>query len=283
METPYVISEDVRLALEPWARQNKLMLPPDRFFTDLRDAMRLAFSVITPEIMVVQEEELQEGLRELCQGKDSSSLVSLERLYMPELTQRIESNRTVQWVRQGWRDADLASRTKDTLAKQIQRLARTLPDKITLVDDVIFSGESALELIEMFRAVNKDVCRVIAGIAIGEGKDRLESEGVEVQQVRYFPEVVDEVCQRDFFPGVPGSGRAVKGRDNVGVPYIYPYGDPIRWASIPPIWAGKVSQACLELTAELRLAIEETNSLLPGSLLLPRGVAYTPSKSKILV
>jgi len=99
---------------------------------------------------------------------------------------------------------------------------------------------------------------VVAGVTIGEGAKRLKKETkAELWTVIYYDEVIDEICERDFYPGVPLSGRTVKGQLNVGAPYLLPFGKPTHWASIPKEWEKEFSRFCLQQTIKLWEEIEE--------------------------
>ena len=59
--------------------------------------------------------------------------------------------------------------------------------------------------------------------------------------------VIDQVCERDFYFGIAGSGIVI--RTNVGfckAPYFKPYGNPIDRASVPLEYENYFSRGCLE-------------------------------------
>ncbi len=122
----------------------------------------------------------------------------------------------------------------------------------TLFDDVIYSGNGCKEIIEMSKIQNVLFNKVIAGITIGEGKNRLESMGIDVVSLFHFESVVDEVCQRDFIPGLPFCGRTLitDAGEYRYVPYLLPWGNPMEWASVPKKNAVAFSKACIGTTIE---------------------------------
>jgi hypothetical protein len=81
--------------------------------------------------------------------------------------------------------------------------------------------------------------------------------GKEVHCVRFYEDVIDEVCERDFYPGVPMSGRLLAGVGNWGAPYIKPFGNPEKWASIPSEHVADFSWLCLENAVALFETIEQ--------------------------
>ena len=126
------------------------------------------------------------------------------------------------------------------ISEQLERAASLGPE-IVLADDVLFSGEMIASLTAALAARGTRVAGVICGVAIGEGADKLEAEGIAVDAVVRFPEVEDELCERDFAV-VPGSGRRLSGMDRNALYFDNVFGRPNAWASIPP---GKEAGFCV--------------------------------------
>jgi hypothetical protein len=129
------------------------------------------------------------------------------------------------------------------------------------VDDVIFSGDGAVVLVEKFKAIGLPIANIIAGIGIKEGIDKLRAAGVVVSCVKSYDDVADEVCERDFLAGVPMSGRTVVGDEGAhwSAPYFEPYGNPEKWASIPSESQRAMSLFCLSQSLRLWDKMEELN------------------------
>lgn len=117
----------------------------------------------------------------------------------------------------------------------------------TILDDVIFTGQGCKEIIELSLSKNVIIKKIISCVSTSAGKKLLESMGVRVESLHHFDAVIDEVCQRDFIPGLPYAGRTLI--TNTGdyryVPYLLPWGDPVNWASVPKKNAINFSKACI--------------------------------------
>ncbi len=162
---------------------------------------------------------------------------------------------------------------------QLELLSRSGIKKVSLVDDVVFSGDFLLRVIKLLESRGITVSAVYAGIAIGQGMEKVVKAGYPFEYVLLFPDVIDEVCERDFFPGVPLSGRTLRGSQNVGIPYLLPFGLMNKWSSVPVNCHQIVSQKCIGLTVELfdEIGIASGRSVLCSDL--DRGVPGIVSSS----
>lgn len=216
---PYVVSKDIGLLLKPWARQHQLTHPSDAFLRKLRDEMAEKLQGIFPEneILFIGEADLQQGMTSLAQISrvDQPATVSLDRVYFhgdPMLT--LDTTRLLdpELQRLG---RILGSRTTEPLDDQFTRIFQTLRErdvvKIQLVDDVVFSSGSISEVIRKFHEADFRVVRIVSGITIQQAKRDLQSAfpGIEVDSVFEYESVHDEICERDFYVGVPLSGRLI--------------------------------------------------------------------------
>jgi len=202
---------------------------------------------------VIRAEVIASGLQRLTEDL-ALPLVSLERSYHDDAAHHLHVNRTVD---EQLTDRGISHRFgSEPLERQVEDIAQSGAKEVALVDDVIFSGQGLLSMIQLLALSGVRVPIVVAGVAIGKGKGRLESHGLEVRHVVYYSEVIDEVCERDFCPGVPLSGRSLHGaRRDIGVPYIKPFGQPALWASIPASQETVFSRHCLNITGDLWEAI----------------------------
>ena len=110
----------------------------------------------------------------------------------------------------------------------------------------------------------------------GEGTEKLTDAGYTVQCVRAYSEVIDEICERDFYPGVSLSGRLLVGNENIGLPYVLPFGNAEKWASIPTEWQEPFSQFCIQQTIRLFKAIEHCSGRIVRCCDLARKVIFLP-------
>lgn len=258
---PYVISADSRGLLKTWARKNKLAVPNDAYFQgmlkDLENTLRQYFA----EVDIVPEEFLREGLSGFVRNS-ALPVVSLDRAYVnrkqANLSGFIDVTRTVDG---NLNNTGIGSRALEiTLERQIDQLvAQQTGGVFNLLDDVIFEGKTMLQLVEKLRSKGVVVDTVFSGITIREGQDLLEQNGVRVKSLLVYDQVIDEICQRDFVVGAPYSGRSVvNGKGEMeGAPYVYPFGKPVEWASIPAEKAEDFSLFALAQALQLWIKTEQ--------------------------
>ena len=93
----------------------------------------------------------------------------------------------------------------------------------------------------------------MAGVAVKENLGVITSKGIPVKSCFNISNVLDEVCERDFYFGIAQSGISVIGDDNsiYKAPYFKPFGNPIERASIPREYESEFSNGCLRRNMEL--------------------------------
>lgn len=248
---PYVVSGDIELLLTEWADRRGFTIPDRRYFEELRGTFAYKMESIFPIFEFVSEQEISAGLYRLAADAQNDRLtpVSMDGIYFKS-QHRLGVSRGVD---SKGNDVGLVPRMGfPPLAEQFDSLKSAGVKRIALLDDVVFSGGVVMETVDQLRRRGIEVPRIGAGIAVAEGMDMLASQGFELSVIKAFPGgVIDEVCERDFYPGVPFSGRTL-GRDpRVGVPYIAPFGKPEQWASIPANEINSFSLFCLGQTERL--------------------------------
>lgn len=137
-------------------------------------------------------------------------------------------------------------------ALEIQMINLGLFNQHTLLDDVVYSGQSCKEIIDIGKKQNVLFDKVIACVTIGAGKQKLESIGVSVSSLYYFESVIDEICQRDFLPGLPFARRTLVTKEGNYryLPYLLPWGNPKEWATVPEKNIVNFSKACISTAIE---------------------------------
>ncbi len=249
----YIISEDILVLLSLWAQKNDYVIPHS-LIKLLRQRMYEELKNIFGDIVeIISEEKLRQGLQTICQQTDLP-IVSLDRSYLQHKWQ-ININRVVDKELN-----DLCEKERfgyAPLSDQITTLKKAGLRQIALLDDVIFSGNGIISLTDQLEKAGIKVEQIIAGIVVGEGNDRIAKRRIPISAVCRYESVIDEICERDFYPGVPFSGRTIDGLDaNIGAPYLYPFGKPEEWASIPADKAKSFSDFCLRQTIDLWRGIE---------------------------
>lgn len=145
---------------------------------------------------------------------------------------------------------DIISRKNESLDEQIIRLSKSIcSKKILLADDVIFSGSVLRNIISRFRKLGIEVVGVISSICSSDGYDYFNNNlrfGVKTNFVM-TNDVIDQICERDFYFGIAGSGIMISTNDGlVKAPYFKPYGNPCERASIPIDFEEYFSRGCIE-------------------------------------
>jgi hypothetical protein len=282
---PYVVSADTGLLISKWGEEKGLVTPSSNFYqemlVDLKDKLRDSFD----EVEIIPESELKEGINQLVR-EANYPVVSLDRTYIdeaqPNLMGYLDATRTVDTNLQG---TGLKSRLREnSLSQQIYRLAQIADGKpITLIDDVIFEGKTLLEIIEKFRDQGVNIGKVLTGIAIQEGIDLLEANGISVATVvKPYKQVIDEICERDFRVGAPYSGRTiVNGKTTMGAPYLQPFGKPEQWASIPSDQSLDFSLFCLYQSLQMWLEVERLSGQNISTDQIPRQTLGLPQNDSI--
>jgi hypothetical protein len=120
---------------------------------------------------------------------------------------------------------------------------------VTIADDVLFGGDTLRAVVKMLNIPVRDVYFAIEATGNG-GREKLTEIGLDVEVVE-SRECVDEICARDFFFGLPQSGRIARLPDGqfVTKPYFRPFGDTNN-ASIPEEWQREFSLMCLKANLE---------------------------------
>lgn len=70
-------------------------------------------------------------------------------------------------------------------------------------------------------------------------------------------DVIDQICERDFYFGIAGSGISVLTNTKVvKAPYFLPFGNPVERASIPKKYEKYFSDTCISRSISLWSEIE---------------------------
>jgi len=277
----YVVSEDLELVLKQLTKICGFAPPPKKNIIQLRSALKQQLQTLFgPTIEIITMANMQNGMKTAI-AKTSAYPVSLDRLYI-ECEHHIDITRSVNAELHDCGETERCGST--SLTAQIQELATQGMREITLVDDVIFSGNGMVRLIDLCARHNILVRAVVAGIAIEEGEQKITIRGIPVHAVYRFHAVTDEICERDFYAGLPLSGRNVIMQPrNTGAPYFFPFGKPCEWASIPAEHADSFSQFCLRQNIDLWRAIEAESNIPIKCGALPRTPFGAPHNGKLFI
>lgn len=271
-QNPYVVSQDIGILMEKWAEDKEFSIPDKTFFAQLR----LEFTQFMKQIFLnfesVSEDELSNGLKNMVE-KTELFPISLDRVYY-QSNPGIDISRLVD--AEG-KDRGLGRRRDSpTLLSQFRKLRELGIKEAVLVDDVIFSGDLAKRITNVLSDIRIETPTICSGIAIKEGIGIITRLGKELRSVKIYDKVIDEICERDFYPGVPLCGRSLNNNENVGFPYILPFGNPGKWASIPKEWQISLSRFCLTQSINIFETIEEVSGRYVNCEDLDRKIIYLP-------
>ncbi len=265
-----------------------MRIPSSNLFKLTADLLGQKLETIFPKVEVVYDGEIMEGMRYLL-NKTDLPVISLDRIYCNssqvagflDLTRAVDENLN---------DIGRLSRNGlDNIDSQVQSISTMLLNAkvkdIQLWDDVVFFGETITDLIDKFSEYGINIKNVICGIAIGEGIDLIAKRNIQTQCVRCYDKVVDEVCQRDFITGAELGGRMLIDRSTgkiLRTPYILPYGNPQKWASIPEDSCRDFSGFCIEQALIIWTEIDNLNSMETTSDMLTQKVVGMPERISIV-
>lgn len=277
MKKPYVITEDVEILMQKWASQRGFSLPSHRFFLMLQNRLLKYLKLIFKNVVMIRAEDLNQRLKEKIQLACHTTIVSIDQIYN-STQHHLESNRiadlnTSEIIGEAERPG------YSSLREQIRRLPNDKP--LTLVDDGCFSGETLRRIYELIREERFMVDKIIVGILIDRENNHLVKAHPEVslEAVYEYKEAIDWVCERDFFIGVPLSGRTagikqlgkvIPCNPAVSLPYCLPFGDPVKGASIPKEKAVEFSKFCIKLSQRLWEEVERISKRKVLSQDIPR-------------
>ena len=290
---PYVVSADSRGLLKQWAKKNRLTLPDDDYFQGMLRDLENALGQYFAKVDIVPEDFLRQGLNGLIKNSPVP-VVSLDRAYInPKQNNLIGFLDATRTVDSNLNSTGLGSRALEiTLERQIGQLASSQSGKaIALADDVIFEGKTMLQLAQKLRSKGIIVDTIYSGITIKEGKEILEQNGVRVDSLLEYDQVIDEICERDFVVGSPYSGRSVVNGQGIieGAPYLYPFGKPVEWASIPQEDAINFSLFALYQSLQLWTKTEQlsgqsipTQQVAKPVFGLPQGISMSKAIAQVI-
>lgn len=273
---PYVISGDSHGLLKRWAVPRELSIPPYPFFQDMAaERSRVLERLFSLPCIHLDEVELAAALRDELRRSDLP-IIALDQNYLDGLGIPLEMTRlcdpkTLECA------GRIGSRTAEPLPEQLDAIARRLgPARVQLGEDVIYSGSDlANDLILELAERRVTVARITAAVVVGRGKVTIKERWpeIDIAHVRYYPEVCDEICERDFLAGVPQGGRLL-GTNGVPLfpkacaPYFHPFAharEPRKcfmneWATLNsatmPAEVRAFSRFCLEQSIALWQEIE---------------------------
>ena len=156
----------------------------------------------------------------------------------------------------------------------------TVPIEISLIDDVVFSGSMICKVAQALAEKNVFVKEVLSAVSVKENLPAITNLGIQVNSYFYITNVLDEVCERDFYFGVAQSGQSQLLDNNqvVKMPYFSPFGFPVESASVPEDKAIDFSKECLKCSYDLWNEIQKNSNKVVTSNDLPETILNTPNE-----
>lgn len=251
----------------------------DSFFSEFHQKIKNAITSMLPEISVITydmrelvEEVWTEALRLQRNLKDAIVVSSCAEVASPRRGHTIEINRIVDVngdiIGLGPRPAN------PPLKNQVQGIAAMADgNPVVLVEDGAFTGTTIEFLLDSLRSGKVNVAAIVVGLcfpgAVKRIKEVFKGELVVMKEINKPYEWMPD---HDFVPFVPNCGRVFGGpfgsdflpfytHDGLSYcfPYVLPFGDPVKWASIPSEHAGLFSLLCLEETLALFRMLDDMN------------------------
>lgn len=144
---------------------------------------------------------------------------------------------------------EIVSRKSESIDLQIERISKAVGNKILLADDVVFSGNVLKNIINRFNRFGVEVVEIISSICSSDAYNYFLKKlkyGIKTNYIM-STDVIDQICERDFYFGIAGSGIMVNTSNGLyKSPYFKPYGNPNERASIPIEFEDYFSKGCLE-------------------------------------
>ena len=180
----------------------------------------------------------------------------------------------------------IISRKNESLDSQIIRLSKTLSNKeILLADDVVFSGSVLKNIINRFNMLEIEVIGIITSICTNQSYTYFNSNlkyGIKSNYIM-SDNVIDQICERDFYFGIAGSGIMIDTKDGLyKAPYFKPYGNPYERASIPIEYEKYFSKACLERSIYLWEEIDRLKKVRTKIIELPEKIINTNENEEVV-
>ena len=157
---------------------------------------------------------------------------------------------------------------ENSVEKQVKNISDEFKERgkneIILADDVVFSGNVLRSLAELFNNNGIKVLGIRASIATEKSYEYFNNElelGLKCGCI-LGENVIDQICERDFYFGIAQSG--ISTIDDEGKvsksPYFLPFGNPVERASIPKEKEKSFSNGCLLRSMYLWKCIEDNSN-----------------------
>ncbi len=274
LEDGIIISNDIYLiitgcnALKFKYIDKAIIVPSKEFIDNLREEFKeICEKAYQTKVTFISEEDMTNSMNELIDKyKGRYPIVSMDEIYIKCDNENIYSLDCTRLAGSKEMVSRLNPRDPDGVRKQVMRLAYIFRSRgtkeIILLDDVIFSGSVIKYISDLFNAYGIKVVGACAAISSEEGYEMFSNLPEKVSCGYLMSKnVIDEVCERDYFYGIAQSGMAMEVDGEIyKTPYILPFGDPVKRASIPEENQEQFSKDCIRLALKFWMETERLSN-----------------------
>ncbi|MDR1026553.1 MAG: hypothetical protein LBL47_04045 [Lactobacillus sp.] len=267
----YIISEDIYNLMmgagtpENYYTSRGYKIPDEGLFQELRKDMEYNLRDMFTNVKTFSEKEMDESMNAFAKTS-KYPVVSLDRVYINKTPKimafldvtRINDNGCIKLMtRTGSNYVDVNTEVS-IISNKIKTITGKEKPEISIVDDVIFSGEAISDICKMFADNDITVREAFGGICTDLAQKTLSGSGIDVNYGYQIDNFIDQICERDFYLGVPQSGIFINKEGSLFKrPYFSPFGDPVTRASIPEEKSTEFSIKCLDRASLLYKAMED--------------------------
>lgn len=292
-----VISNDIDLilqgrnALKFNYQDNGLIIPEKDFINDLRDDFKKsAIKAYEQEVNIVNEEEMEYYMNKFIDiYKGYLPIVSMDEIYVDCDNKYVFSLDCTRMTGQKQLISRFNPLDKNGVFKQVEKLAKIFKrcdvNEIILADDVVFSGSVIKQISDLFREEDVNVVGVVTAISTEDAYIKYNKEMKYGLKCGYLmkEDVLDEICERDFYFGIAQSGmsKLVDGKV-YKAPYFLPFGDPVARASVEENKAEYLSKSCINRSFRLWKKIQNDSNKVVLMKDLPEPILGTNAEEEVV-
>ncbi len=270
--------------------KNGLIVPKECQIEVLReDFKKDTNKIFDNKVVIFSEKDMQNFMYDSLEDSLGYPIVSLDKIYFEGDNDSIFLDCT-----RLDKSKELVSRKNPNDLKSVDNQIKNISQKLTeekrneiiLVDDVVFSGNVLNNLIKKFKENGVDVKGIRASISTEAGYkyfNKILEKGLKCGCL-LGENVIDQICERDFYFGIAQSGISVA-NETKGIlksPYFRPFGDAVNRASIPRKYEDYFSKSCLMRSIFLWKCIEDNSGRKVTMSDMPEKIINTNNDDRVI-
>lgn len=293
-----VFSNDIKKILEgnnalDFSYKKSGIIPPSE---DFIEQLRLDFrkdvnKIFDNKALILNEEEMLESMsKSISDVLGVYPIISLDKIYL------CPDNSNIIFLDCTRLDGstNLVSRNNfndfNDVDNQIKLISNYLKsnkiNEIILADDVVFSGSVLKNIINKFKRNDIEVIGIRSCLSMSNPYDMFNQDLPLGLKCGYLMknEVIDQICERDFYFGIVQSGISIKDKSGsiYKAPYFKPFGNPVERASVPTEYEKYFSEGCIKRSIYLWKEIEKNSNKEFLIKDLPEKIYLTNEQEKII-